>query len=143
MSKELEYTDSSHAVTAEEALNNLVAAVILNGVLEYRRLLIANLELTPEGYAIHQSSGIKELENFFKLIGFAPYTKLSSGVISFQREIDKDVNRASFKCPICGGQVRSKVVKSKSKFFTATKRHYSCEGCLIHMSQPIPEKKGT
>lgn len=32
----LEYPDCSRAVTEKEALHNLVSAVILNGVLEYR-----------------------------------------------------------------------------------------------------------
>jgi len=135
--------EESHTVTPEEAVNNLVAAVILEGVLEYRRLLINNLTKNTDGYYIHSSSGLKELENFFELIGFKPYSRLSGGILSFQQEIVKDPNRISFICPICKGHVHSKVVKVRSKFRTYdTERQYICDGCQIKMRQPIPNEKG-
>lgn len=136
--------EESRAVTPEEAVNNLVAAVILEGVLEYRRLLINNLMKNADGYYIRTSSGIKELEKFFELIGFKPYSRLSGGIVSFQQEIVKDPNRESFICPICKGHVHSKLVKVRSKFRTCDmERRYICDGCQIKMYQPIPNEKGT
>lgn len=140
--QELCYAES-HAVTPQEAVHNLVAAIILEGVLEYRRLLIANLMKNVEGYFIKHSSGMNELENFFKLIGFTPYKKLYGGVLAFQQEIAKDPDRESFTCPICKGRVHSKLMKTRSKFSAYDmERRYTCEGCQIKMVQPIPREKG-
>ena len=135
--------EESHAVTPQEAAHNLVAAIILEGVLEYRRLLINNLMKNADGYYIKTSSAMKDLENFFELIGFKPYSRLSGGVLSFQQEIAKDPNRESFICPICKGHVHSKLMKTRSKFAAYDmERRYTCEGCQIKMVQPIPREKG-
>ena len=140
--QELQY-EESHTVTPEEAVNNLVAAIILEGVLEYRRLLINNLTKNADGYYIRASSGIRELEKFFDLIGFKPYSRLYDGVLSFQKEIIKDPNRDSFICPICKGHVHSKLMKTRSKFAAYDmERRYTCDGCQIKMVRPIPREKG-
>lgn len=138
-----EYQDCSRAVTEKEALHNLVSAVILNGVLEYRRQLIANLVGDEGAYYIQKTSLMDELENFFTIIGFDLYKRLPDKVIAFRNKVDAmNPNKDDyFICPICGGRVTSKVYKIRA-IKDAQERRYSCDSCLIKMARPIMKKKG-
>ncbi len=147
------YTDSSRVVTPQESMQNLVAAVVLRGVLDYRENLIQNVQAGGQGYYIKANSVQIEAERFFRDINFMSYIRLPAGVIAFREKMDeilrKGINRASredvFRCPICRGIVDAKRIKvpQREQFMVPYKERwkFACRGCLIKMEVPIMEDK--
>lgn len=109
-------------VFPDEAARQLVIAVVLRAVLDYRNDLYSCIVLTPNGYDIEKNNAIQSFETFFQDIGFDNYKALPEKVIDFRREVDKipfsaiETGTKHFKCPLCGGDVTVK--RGANKRFT-------------------------
>lgn len=134
------------AVTPEEAMNNLVSAIVLRAVLDYRdELFYATTSDEDANYYILKTQGIRELEMFFNNIGFLLYKDLPDKIIDFKKKVDKLKPRdftpgkeKSYICPICGGTVNCKKVKIPNKHSHNGQKPFenrvSCNGCLMRVS---------
>ena len=137
------YEETGHAVTPEEAVRGLLSAVVLRGVMDYRDALLNNICANEYGeYYISQSHTIKELEFFFRNIGFDLHRTLPDKILEFKREMDRLTmedfepgNEKSYICPICGGVVSCRKVKLAPQHTCNGKKLYEnkvfCKGCLM------------
>ena len=136
------YNNNARYVTQKEAATNLVSAVILQGVLDYRKELLLCVKKDLNGnYILKKDSACLDLERFFEDMGFHLYKKLPDGILKFHEqamEIPDDVfenkDKANFFCPICGGEVVGSTRKQRVMIAPATLRHATlkvatCTGC--------------
>lgn len=140
------YEESARYVTPEEAMKNLVSAVILRAVLDYRDAVLMNTLQDNYGeYYIYKTKSIKELETFFEDVNFKLYTSLPDKIIKFKKTVNEltpddfiEGKEKSYICPICGGTVKCHRFKVPSKHSHGGKKLYEnrvmCEGCLIKAS---------
>lgn len=137
------FEDSGHFVTPEEAVQGLISAVVLRGVLDYRDVLLNNVALDDYGdYYICPTNTIQELETFFENIGFSLYRSLPDKIVEFKQQMDRLTKEdfepdkeKSYICPICGGMVNCRRVKLPPKHSHNGKKPYEdrvyCRGCLM------------
>lgn len=131
---------SGHYVNEKDAVKNLVMAVVLQAVLDYRRAILASINKRKDGtYYIEKNADMIECENFFNDVDYPLYKVLPDRVLRFKMAsdaIDKKSlsyhNKKVFACPSCGGQVYARTTKHMSKINrTGTVDHYlvSCNSC--------------
>lgn len=141
-----EYYDTSRVVTREEAMRNLVSAILLRAVLDYRDMLVANVSWDEHGCDIQPTQHMLDMERFFKNMGFDMHKKLIDGVARFAQQAkavkDEDYssnNKNVFTCPICGGRVKAGYAKvrvaymTSSGYKTSKVKKCSCQDCLLKM----------
>lgn len=121
-----------HYVLPQEAMRQLVIAIVLRALLDYRVTLFANLYKTSVGYDIQKTKAIADIERFFEEMGFDNYISIPSKIIAFQNELDKialpicDGDLDHFRCPLCGGLVTVKQKRDTKKA--------ACNGCFFKVT---------
>lgn len=148
-----EVSESSRFVSPEEAAKDLINAIVLQAVLDYRESLWNNVYRSADQYSINRSQTIDECEYFFKDINFKLYKKLPDQILKFYRNLDllpDDIvtgkEKDAFKCPICSHGVEVRYVKIPSRNLMGThsraKKAY-CPSCLMkgYISIPISKEE--
>lgn len=141
-----EYYETSQFVSKEEAMRNLVSAILLRAVLDYRDMLVENIVWNGIDCDIQPTQAMMDMEHFFKNMGFDMYKKLIDGVVKFAKKAKtvkdedfKNKNSNAFTCPVCGGKVRANYVKVRTVYITNrgwnTKqvKKCGCQDCLLKM----------
>lgn len=137
-----ELYDCARTVTPQEAVNELLSAVILRAVLDYRDAVRDSITVNDGDYSIENSYSIIDLERFFHDVNFKLYPRVRHGVLEFRKLVDsfdkkkltKDDSILAFKCPICGGSVMGKIAKVRVKDRNRKYNWYNkfhCDGCLF------------
>lgn len=141
-----EYYDTSRIVTQEEAMRNLVSAILLRGVLDYREMLVENISWGDNDCDIRPTASMLEMERFFNNMGFDLHKKLIHGVSQFAciaknlpEEDYKIGNTNAFICPICGGKVHAAYTRVRTSFSSTPNARYTkvkkcgCRDCQLKM----------
>lgn len=148
-----ELFEGGRSVSPEEAMHELMSAVILRGVLDYRDECEKCVVHRNDEWYISESGEMKDLERFFKDINFKLYPRVRDGVLEFMKDVyetktnltDED-SEVLFKCPICNGDVTGKLTKvrvhAKGKRFDTYKK-FHCSSCLFSTLQPCKPKENT
>ena len=148
-----EVSELSRFVSPEEAAKDLVNAIVLQAVLDYRESLWNNVYRSADQYSINRSQIIDECEYFFKDINFKLYKKLPDQILEFYRKFDllpddivTEKAKDAFKCPICGHGVEVRYVKIPSRNLmnarSRAKKAY-CPSCLMkgYIVMPISREE--
>lgn len=133
--------DSSRYVSPEEACKDLVNAIVLQGVLDYRDAIWDGVRKNGDQYYIQRNDTIEECEHFFKDTNFKLYKKLPDQILEFYRIFDNlpdetviNKSKNAFKCPICNHEVEVRYVKVPSRNLmnahAKAKKAY-CPSCLM------------
>lgn len=148
-----ELFDCVRTVTPEESVHELISAVILRGVLDYRDE-VAKCVVNDDGWwYVQESATMKDIERFFNDVNFTHYPRVRDGVLEFMKKVrtstvplTEDESESLFKCPICNGDVTGKISKVRvhaaGKSFEKYKK-YHCSGCSFSTLLPLDQKENT
>ena len=138
------YNENARYVTKEEAVHNLLAAVLCQAVFDYRKELFLCIGKNFNGeLVLTKNDTVKDLERFFDNMGFPLYKKLPDGILRFhslslqipdEKFKDKHNRNADFVCPICQGTPLLSTRKQKVMLRPKDPRYamikiVQCSGC--------------